>query len=885
MLEANTTNDVFRYVHLRPARVPAGEDDDVGRAPDDGRDGRRGTDEPDGGAGPVPVPVAERPGERPGDRDGDVDVDVDGDVAVEAARVRPGPVGEVLADAAVGDDVGLGLDVRRAGGSHPHPTAARRRRQRDRDRAALRAAADELAAVVATAPPPTTTSPPGRRLVITVPDRLLARLSPRSRAVLGDRGLDPTREGLLAVLGRIEGLLTAPDGADEPGPDDPPPPEEEERPYLRTAGVAELLVVKQHLTGYERTEIAHVENVMATEHRSRTHRNLERVEETFTLERETTRETETELETAERFEMQKETSRTIEEDHRFNFGLTISGRYGPSVEFSSNSGMESSTSTQETAQSATTYAKDVMSRSLERIVERVREEQVRRVLREQEETNVHEFDNRGPGAEHVVGVYQFLEKVYESQVFSYGLREVLDLMVPEPAAHLWWLEGSPSQGLNLPTPPPRLSTHAASAHDIRPETYLQVAALYGVDGLQPPPPYLLIATAAVHQGGEGVSEEDQPRSVVAKDVPVPDGYIPWYVQVMPLALTDDDLTLAVSVGGVSHIWQPAGGEITDVHHGDHALASATLGLGLAAPEAHVTGSTLTVQLVAFETATYGATIQVYFLRLPDAYTRWQIATYDALAAAYADAVKRYDVQVAELKAAAEQAARQTNPFGRAPSQNAVVVREELKRQCLEIITRQRFEEPNGMVDADPPYFDFPTAAERGAFTRFFEQSFEWDQLQYVCYPYYWARPTEWSERLRREDVDPAFLEFFKAGAARVVVPVRPGFEVAVSHYLETGRIWNGEGEPPDVESDTYLPIVTEIRERTGADEGEVPVGDPWETRVPTPLVILREEGGLPAWVRTGDGTWSWKEVLEADDDGDADDDPGDGDVPDDPGDG
>ena len=75
----------------------------------------------------------------------------------------------------------------------------------------------------------------------------------------------------------------------------------------------------------------------------------------------------------------------------------------------------------------------------------------------------------------------------------------------------------------------------------------------------------------------------------------------------------------------------------------------------------------------------------------------------------------------------------------------------------------------------------------------------------------------------------------RAGSARVVVPVRPGFEVAVTHFLETGKLWGGEGEPPQINTPLYVSIIDEIRERTGAPQGEKAVGDPWDVRVPTAL--------------------------------------------------
>jgi hypothetical protein len=695
-------------------------------------------------------------------------------------------------------------------------------------------------------------------------ERGLARLSQDTRNTLAGLGIDPASVPIDAVLTELDdevNIRASRLAAARPTVTLAAPGPEPDRPYLKTVGVADLLVVKQHLKAYQRMDIAHVENVMAKEKRSRTHRALERIEETFTTERETTRETETELETAERFEMQRETSRTIQQDQRFGFGLTLSGKYGPSVEFTSNAGADSSTSTQEATRSATTYAKDVMSRSLERVVERVREEQVVRIIREQEETNLHEFANDTDN--HVIGVYQFLEKVYESQVFNYGIRQMFDFMVPEPASYLWHLESSPSTDLNLPTPPPRLAAYAATARQIHSGNYLTIAALLGVSGLAPPPPVVKTVAASINHGGAEGSEGGQPRSVVEEDLALPEGYRPIYARVRSLALTDNRLTLGITVGRAQRIWKPqqTAGHSTPVGSG-HDLGFARFTLSLTGSTTYEKESKLSVQIVAFETETYGVSLEVVCRRLPEAYEQWQIKTYDALADAYQDALRVYEQRVAELRAAAEAQARNETRFGNAPSQNTLVVKDELKKHCIAIITREHLESPsspNGMQDGPPPYFDFMPAEQRGSFTRFFEQAFEWDQMQHVFYPYYWSRYPRWEQRVNREDVDPAFLEFLQAGAARVVLPVRPGFEVAVSHYLETGEIWNGDGDPPPINSPLYFPIVEEIKERTQAPEGEIVVGDPWDTFVPTPLVILRREGNLPKWTRVNPPDWVWQE--------------------------
>ena len=61
-------------------------------------------------------------------------------------------------------------------------------------------------------------------------------------------------------------------------------------PFIRSVGVADLLVIKQQIKRYEPGEIAHVENVLATESRDRIHRSLDRVEERFFAESEKTNE-------------------------------------------------------------------------------------------------------------------------------------------------------------------------------------------------------------------------------------------------------------------------------------------------------------------------------------------------------------------------------------------------------------------------------------------------------------------------------------------------------------------------------------------------------------------------------------------------------------------
>jgi hypothetical protein len=122
-----------------------------------------------------------------------------------------------------------------------------------------------------------------------------------------------------------------------------------------------------------------------------------------------------------------------------------------------------------------------------------------------------------------------------------------------------------------------------------------------------------------------------------------------------------------------------------------------------------------------------------------------------------------------------------------------------------------------------------------AFVKFMEQAFEWENLSYYLYPYYWGNKQNWVELYQSENTDPLFRAFLQSGMARVVATVRPGFEDVVQFYLSTGKIWNG-GEVPVIGDELYLSIVDEMKEPKGEKQGKA-----WLTRLPTTLNILQAE--------------------------------------------
>lgn len=644
--------------------------------------------------------------------------------------------------------------------------------------------------------------------------------------------------------------------------DTPMPVPEEERPYIKSSGIADLLVVKQQIQRYEASEIAHIENILPKETKKRSHRRLDREEQIFFAAEENTVEKETELQTVDRFELNRESTKTMQRDREIGFGLSVSGKYGPTVEFTSNLEASQATSESSVISSATSYARDVTERSRERIISSIREERTRTLVREVEEINKHEIANDDISS--IVGMYQFVDKIYVSQVFNYGLRQMFDFMIPEPASYLRYLRTLDDKSIKAPNPPVPLENDAPNASAINNANYLMLGARYHVNGLKEPPPLFVVNRTSLSHGTEGDSEEGQPRSRTSIDMDIPSGYKPLWAFASIIALTDDDPTVSVIVGEANTVWQPSTNEVVNVGSGHDMARSNLLFLDVgSAPNPQTETAKLPLHAVAFETTTFVVNLKIVYRRLDDYYRDWQIDTYEKIAAAYQDRLAEHRQLVETLEAEARTDEEFELQFGSPPSVNEKIIREELKKHCLSAIRRERFDEFDATQDADPPYFEFIEAETEGSQIRFFEHAFEWDQMQYVLYPYFWARKKTWDDRFLEEHPDHKFLEFLKAGSARVSVPVRPGFEVAVSHFLETGNLWNGNTEEPEIGDPMYFAIVDEIRERTGGDKGEQPVGDPWETRIPTSLILLRDGETLPEWERVSENEWHWHPITDS----------------------
>lgn len=571
--------------------------------------------------------------------------------------------------------------------------------------------------------------------------------------------------------------------------------------------VADLLLLRETTLRYQVGDLAYIENVLRGETRTRDHRTLRRVEEFSETETTTTRTEERDHQVTERFSLETQASQVIQEDLAIDAGVNLTGKLGEHVTFSTSFGLSTSTSSTSTSEIARSYARDVVDRALTRVETAARELRSRRVTIETEEKNGHALDNVG-GTDHIAGLYHWVDRVSRGQVMGYGKRLIFDLVIPEPAAPYKQLS---TVQVTAPPAPPRidLATIVAGPAALTRTSYLAVIAhpalaRLDLSGIAAPPAEEVVITCAMSAVEQPAAEHAVPLVMDVKDLTVPVSYQATSFSVFSMVRwnefqrdqfnqDDNGKDLFVSIGHTS-AWLPM------TQNAAHDLALPNL------------VGTLHVMANAWGANAVTVTIWVRCVLAPEAMQAWQLETYSKLKAA-----------VLEHNRAADEAAAAPAPSPaylapRAPFFLREIERTELSRLALTMIACERFGRDAMKRHTSPcgyPDLDVGQAVTDGRAIQFLQQAFEWRFLTYVFYPYVWGAPHGWPEAVQLTHTDPMFEKFLRAGAARVTVPVREGFEELVAYYLATGEIWGGGDPPPVVGSDHYLSLLQELKEDRG----------------------------------------------------------------------
>ncbi|MDP8927988.1 MAG: hypothetical protein M3O70_05240 [Actinomycetota bacterium] len=627
------------------------------------------------------------------------------------------------------------------------------------------------------------------------------------------------------------------------------------KPNIKPLGIGDLMIVKQTLARYAPGEVAHIENVMATESRGREHRRLRRTEETFTIEREHSEESQRDLQTTERFELQHEVQKTIKQETKFEVGAEVSAGFGP-VQIGVNTSFSTSKSKTESDRKATEYAKEITEKAVSKIVDRVREERTTKTIEEFEEKNFHNFANTD--GDNKSGIYRWVDKYYRAKVVNYGKRLFYEFIVPEPAAFYIFAQMH-NININLlptePIAPLKPGTKLPlSPGDVSPSNYLSLVRDYDAQGVRPPPRQVIKLTRIM-------ARELQPDHFFAftdSELDIPDGYVRTSTEILPGLLAKDDewlMSVVTPRGATEYTEGNASGFSNSAKiQGLHPVGVFGRGVRNLVVEVTVTCS-----------------------RTGEAMNEWRMATYQAIMNAYQQKLLSYQEQLA---AAQIQGGVQIG--GNNPLFNREIEREELKKSCITLWTGFQDDAvpgishdlPGAGEPVKPKHFPKPHIANSivvAPSIKFLEQAFDWANMAYEFYPYYWGRRSQWLQTYTLADPDPLFTDFLQAGAARVLVPVHPVFTAQVLFYQLTGKLWTAAETPPmldppdpggtlvapgvadntDAELALYRDYMAELVGDASGDqldrERDIRPEDPdaWMIKVPTTLVWLQPDAVLP----------------------------------------
>lgn len=684
------------------------------------------------------------------------------------------------------------------------------------------------------------------------------------------------------------------------------------RPFndIKPIGIGDLKVVKQWLTGYEVGEIAYIENVLLSEHRSRVHRRLEKSEDSLTFASEQQSETTRDTQTTDRFELKREAEKVVKTDLGLNAGLSVNVSTeapGYSVVANVTGGFAYARSATESLKLASTFARDVVDKAVSKVESRTSQSRTTVKTFETEETNRHQYDNR-EGTGHISGIYRWIDKQYKCQVYNFGKRMMFEFVLPEPAAFLIQARLAEYEGtLNMP-PTPQKPTPLVLPEwlaDLDPATidenqFNLLSKSYDLTNLSFPTrtKYLDFIDSATGRNYFTESWVDsstwQARTYTCRADATGyritklliDGYVHfWGANEDTNAHPQDKNTFRVWIDGYPYL-TAVDNTIEHWYYGANKVRAIDVA---GAPAVQTDQVTLTLGF--WDPADFDLSFHAELELGPQTLLQFQQQVYDKIRdieqakvdKTNADAYQTYQADLATYRnriddlqsiAIADLLQGKTEAFNRR------IILRELKRQCISMLTREldsdetddiwsdvdatgtrsvamderRFtitagEDKDGKAVTTAEFQEttrqldivVPRLAEskvKGQVVQFLEQAFEWPQLSYLPYAYFWAPPPRWVELMSQTDrTDPFLTDFLQAGSVRVLLAAAPAYNGAVLHYLATGEPWEG-GPSPAIGDPLFMPLYEELRGTQDDIVGATPEGAPWTFTLPTSLVYL-----------------------------------------------
>lgn len=593
------------------------------------------------------------------------------------------------------------------------------------------------------------------------------------------------------------------------------------QPVVNVLGIGEYKVVRQKLVKYEGGEIALIKNVFAQEEFERSHRDFKRSEATYESISELETEEYNEISTNDRFEVSKEVTQEQNKETNKELGATLSVGYGP-IKLAVNGSYSTSASSSSSSKSASKYARETIEKATSKINEKITEKRKHISINEVEVINSYKLNNNS--ADHKVGVYLWVDKYYENQIYNIGKRLMLEFYIPSPMSfYMYSKSGAQASGVTVPKPihpKENYGVYAGKAltsyKNITRENVDKWITAYNVRDFEAPPAeYINIQNA--FKKSMKFNNTEKGAASFSEEISLPSDYVA------------KELTIRASV----HVWDASdtGWVILVNNNSNHAIYGDWSNGPMTSVLPDIKDKFSLSGLGRSDMAVY---INVKCAVSNAGFERWQISVFNAIMEAYENMKAEYDNQIALA-----QINSGVSVSGNNPEINKQIINEELQKYCVDSLLMDRFLGYNAMKKATNgrPEIDYNQVKKEQKVVSFMNSAFEWENLTYIPYAYFYNNKAEHPSVRNITNNDPKFLAILKAGYCRVIVPVTYGFEAAALHLINSGQVWNG-GDLPVLGDPLFQSIVDEIKGEEYDNIG-TPEGQPWITKVPTNHFWLR----------------------------------------------
>lgn len=570
--------------------------------------------------------------------------------------------------------------------------------------------------------------------------------------------------------------------------------------------------------GYEKGELVYSLPLLPGETVRLSHREWSRTETEYTKLIETQLETATEEALSEKSELAQASSTQQQHSSAFNTSVNASGGYG-SFNISTSVGYSSSNSESQSRQFATKHAQEITKKATSRAKKDCKVTFKVATAYELEDQQYREISN--PLKRAVRYDFHRLMKKWRIDLYRYDIRLTYDIVIPEPGSYLlrkYILLRAINEELAKPNAFALSPTVISDDETSQPLTthWTTLAKDYGVSLDFPPLRQIERKVTQEFTYTKQHKDANIAHYVGYVDVDLPEGY--EFERIEKIA-SHNAITLDQGKDAIA---------IEPLIENKDAIFKGTRHVRL--------GYLCWFNANAREGMTVSTDLEVVGKRTSECFRQWQMECFEKLKDAAATSYEARVIRLTKIRDALESELSREDAL-----MLRKLEREELMKGVLRWLLGPKFRfypqnqaglklpdlilptidlsaaDISSLEDVALLYYDPLTqsvkedyrasALQYGELIKFLHQAIEWENINYVLYPYFWTYPDKkrWDFKQSLYHSDYVHRSFLRAGAARVVLTIRPGFEPDFLSLME-GHI--GELLPPNHQ---YMTVADELK--------------------------------------------------------------------------